>query len=146
MDVFELLEAGHHRIEQQLAEFIADYDQMSNAKKLERASLIFGEITKHFKHQESLISTVSNDQNVKQPFIDECLKDRKNITDAKDNLLMSHVDDADFSDGLRALLGRFDAHLKHYANKLFVEFRQQMSPQEVRTMDSQATEWMLGSV
>ena len=145
MNAFEFLETDHQRIEKQLGEFIAGYDLLSKPVKFGRASLIFGEIQKHFEREESLLSKPSHEKDADQAFNDECLRDRKNIVDAMDNLLMSHVDDSDFSDGLRALLEPFEAHLRHYADKLFVRFRQRLSPQELRTMDSQATNWMLGS-
>src|SRR4029450_7352266 len=145
MDAFKLLEAEHHQIEQQLGEFIAGYDEMSNPRRLERAKLIFSEITKHFEHQQALFRSVSKAKEADRSFVEECFRDRKDIIDAMDNLLMSHVDDDDFSQGLRALLARFDAHLKQYADKLYVQFRQQLSVQELRAMDSQASEWALGS-
>jgi hypothetical protein len=143
MNIFELLEADHQRIDQQLGEFITCYDQVSNAERFERASLVFDEIRKHFERQESLFPSTFNETEADQALMKECLKDRKDINDALDNLLMSHVDDSDFTAGLRALLEGFHAHLRHYADKLFVEFRQQLSPQVLRTMNSQATDWML---
>jgi len=144
MDVFTYLEAEQQRIQQQLQEFISSYDQMPNEKRFERAALILGEIRRLLEHQKSLVSRISNDDKDTY-FLKECLTDRENIVEAMDNLLMSHVDDSDFREGLRQLLRRFDTHLKHYQDKLFVAFRQQLSPQELRNMDSQATDWMLGS-
>ena len=143
MDVFEFLEVEHHRIEEQLDEFVASYNQMSNAKRFERTALILDEIKRHFGHQNSFLSHICNEQDAE--CLKECLSDRKNIIDAMDSLLMSHVDDADFREELRKLLLSFDTHLKHYRDTLFADFRQQLSPQELRNMDSQADDWMLGS-
>lgn len=143
MNVFEILKAEHHRIEQQLDEFVASYDQMSNAKRFERSSLIFDEIKRHFVHQETVLSHISSEKDAE--CLEECLRDRKNIIAAMDNLLMSHVDDADFREGLRVLLARFDEHLKHSEDKLFANFRQQLSAQELRNLDERAADWMLGS-
>jgi len=144
MDVFKYLEAEHQRIKQQLDEFIASYNQMSDPKRFERSSLIFDELKSHFEHETNLVSRISNDDK-DTVFLKECLSDRENIVDAMDFLLMSHVDDVDYKQGLGELLLRFDAHLAHYKDRPFVAFREQLSLQELRTLDSQATDWMLGS-
>lgn len=143
MEAFALLKADDHRIERQLGELIADYERMSIAQRFEQASLIFWEIKEHFKHQESVLASTSIDKVTDKGFTDECLEDRKDIVDAMDNLLNSHVDDPDFNQGLRKLLGRFHAHLRHFADK---SFRQKLSPQQLSTINSQAVEWMQGSV
>src|SRR6202022_2486979 len=118
--------------------------QMSDPKRFERSSLIFDEVKRHFEHESTVISHVSNDDK-DTVFLAECLSDRERIIDAMDNLLMSHVNDLDYKNGLRDLLRRFDMHLAHYQGNLFVAFREQLSLQELRMMDSQATDWMLGS-
>lgn len=144
MDAFALLEDDHHRIEKQLSDFIADYDQMSNVDRFARASVIFQQTRKHFERQKDFLLKAATEKGA-LAFVEECLQDRKNIVDAMDNLLMSHVDDTDFSDGLRAFLRRFDEHIRHSDEKLYIEFRQQLFPRELQIMDSSATEGMLGS-
>jgi hypothetical protein len=144
MDIFLFIETEQQRIEQQLDEFIASYHQMTNEKRFERASLIVDEIRRHLEHEKTFVSRISN-ENKDTKFLNECLKNKEEIMDAMDFLLMSHVDDVDFREGLRKLLERFDAHLEHYNDKLFVAFRQQLSSQELASMNSQATDWMLGS-
>ena len=118
------------------------HNQNVNAKRLERTALILDEIKRHFGHQKSFLSHMSNEQDA------ECLKKcqrSKTLIDAVDSLLMSHVDDADFREELRKLLVSFDTHLKHYSDTQFAGFRQQLSPQELRNMDSRPDDWMLGS-
>ncbi len=144
MDVFKYLEAEHQRIQQQLDEFIVSYNQMSNPKRFERSSLIFDEIKRHFEHETTVVSRISNEDK-DTALLKECSADKSKINDAMDNLLMSHVNDLDFKEGLCDLLNRFDTHLEHYQDIPFVLFRQQLSRQELRCMDSQATDWMLGS-
>jgi len=144
MDIFLFLETEQQRIEQQLDEFISSYTQMTNPKRFERASLIVDEIRRHLEHQKTLVLRISNDEKDTK-FLLESLKRREDIIDAIDFLLMSHVDDVDYQDGLRRLLDRFNEHLKHYKNKLFCAFRKQLSPQELGNLNSQATDWMLGS-
>jgi hypothetical protein len=142
MDAFIFLQMEHERIEQQLDEFSGSFDQMTNAKRFECTSLILDEIKKHLAHQKSLIAGSSD--NVTE-FLTECAQDQSDIDEAMNNLLMSHVDDLNFGTGLRRLLHSFDNHLKHYREILFVQYREQLSPQEQRCMDSQVSNWMLGS-
>lgn len=142
MDAFIFLQMEHERIEQQLDEFIESFDQMTNEKRFECTSLIFDEIKKHFTHQQSLLSRSSDDV---AEFLTECSKDQNDIVEAMNDLLMSHVDDLNFGTELRKLSKSFDVHLKHYRDKLFVQYREQLSTQELRCMDSQVTDWMLGS-
>ncbi len=143
MDVFKYLDLDHRRIDQQLRSLIEHYDQWPIREVFDKSVRIFDEIRHHFERQESLLCASIRGMPDAEKLMNECLLDRKNIQAEIDSLLMSHVDDADFKDELRALLTKIDKHIQLSHETLYVKLQECLSPEALLDLEGEFEQMIL---
>ncbi len=143
MDAFEYLELDHCRIDQQLRSLIDNYDHWPIREVFDKSVRIFDEIRHHFARQESLLCASIRGMANSRKLMSQCLADRESIQAEIDNLLMSHVDDADFKEELRALLEKIDKHIQFFHETLYSNLQERLSPQARLDLDTKFEQMML---
>jgi len=143
MDAFRFLELDHCRIDHQLRSLIDNYDQWTIREVFDKSVRVFDEIRQHFARQELLLCANIREMADTQKLMNQCLSDRKRIQEEIDSLLMSHVDDADFKEELRALLKKIDEHIQFSHKKLYSDLQERLSPQARLDLDTRFEQMML---
>ena len=123
MDLFKYFEEEHKYIEERLSELEQNYESWSAERVFVRATRMFDAITKHFEKQETFILAEIRDYPSMQATISECLKDRKSILDAIDDLVMDHIDSREFRGNLGKLLEAVRKHITFSDEELYKAIR-----------------------
>lgn len=131
MDLFKYFEEEHKYIEERLAELETNYEQWSAERVFVRATRMFDAIMKHFDKQETLILAELRDYPAMQTVIEDCLKDRKKILDAVDDLVMDHIDSLEFRGNVGKLLKLVRDHITFSDEELYKAIRANVPEQNL---------------
>lgn len=101
-DIFELLELHEKRYIKELNYLLANHEKLSTVQGLERTKRVFDSVRKHLAHQDRLIACGADcDESVR--FIEAYKKVRERILEKINQIVLMHVDEPEFLDGLQSL-------------------------------------------
>lgn len=95
---------------------------------------MFDAIAKHFEKQETFILAEIQDYPSMQSTVAECLKDRKGILDAIDDLVMDHIDSSEFRANLGKLLKAVRKHITFSDEELYKAIRANVPEQNLSAL------------
>ncbi|MDP3509255.1 MAG: hemerythrin domain-containing protein [Candidatus Melainabacteria bacterium] len=142
MDLFNYFEEEHKYIEERLSELEENYESWSAERVFVRATKMFEAIAKHFEKQESFVLEEIRNYPSMQTVIAECIKDRKIILDAIDDLLMDHIDSSEFRGNLGKLLKAVRRHITFSDEELYKAIRANVPEKNLSALNNAVKEKM----
>jgi hemerythrin-like domain-containing protein len=142
MDLFNYFEEEHKYIEERLSELEENYESWSAERVFVRATKMFEAIAKHFEKQESFVLEEIRNYPSMQTVIAECIKDRKIILDAIDDLLMDHIDSSEFRGNLGKLLKAVRRHITFSDEELYKAIRANVPEKNLLALNNAVKEKM----
>jgi hypothetical protein len=122
MDVFQLLEEQHNVIHDDLAELLHGTD-LDADEAVARSGQLFAAVRKHFDSQEKFLLRYIEEFPEVQTMVHSFRKDRTEILDDIEQIVLWHVDEPGYAKMLQEILRALERHMKMAEMHLFPAFR-----------------------
>ncbi|MBX9772151.1 MAG: hypothetical protein K2X29_12315 [Candidatus Obscuribacterales bacterium] len=136
MNVFHYLTEDHSAIAKRLEETTENYSKWTRDRIFEESKNILQAIKDHFKKEHLLVNNLKDESGMHQ-VLSTLNKQEKELNSQIDNLIMIHVDEPGFEQGLESIAGRFDEHSRFCGKTFFRRVREKLSPKDLRQVQTQ---------
>lgn len=136
MDVFEFLKEDKARIAERLTQTSRNYPDWSWDRIYEETKKSLEGVRQHLKKESLLMSNLKSDEGLEN-ILDEASKKREEMNSEIENLVMIHVDEPGFEQGLDSIAGKLREYNEFCADRLYPELKDHLSEDDVKHVNEQ---------
>lgn len=139
MNVFEFLTDEAHSVIRRFNDVVEHYPATADwtwDRAFEETKKDITMLSEHLKKETVVESNVSQSQDMSD-VIDKAALQRKGIKSSIDNVLMIHVDEAGFKEGLQKIAEKLDEHTTFCTNSYYPLLQQHLSAHELQNIEDQ---------
>lgn len=135
MNLFDYFEEEHKVIEESLIELEENYLTWAHERVFVRASKLFDAINRHFEKQESLLLQQITEVPELDDVINACIKDREEMMELMNDLIMDHVDSPDWRVNLGKLLKAVRKHIEFSDRELYKTIKEVLPEKKLKSLN-----------
>jgi hypothetical protein len=139
MNVFEFLTEEAHSVVRRFNDVVEHYPATADwtwDRAFEETKKDITMLTEHLKKESVVESNVSQSQDMTAQ-MDKAALQRKEINSSIDNVLMIHVDEAGFKEGLQKIAEKLDEHTMFCTKSYYPLLEQHLSANELQNIQDQ---------
>lgn len=136
MNVFHYLTEDHNAIAKRLSDTIKNYSNWTRDRIFEESKNILQAIKDHFKKEHLLVNNLKDESGMHQ-VLTTLNRQEKELNSQIDNLVMIHVDEPGFEQGLESIAGRFDEHSRFCVKTFFSRVREKLTAKDLHRVETQ---------
>lgn len=136
MNVFHYLSEDHSAISKRLEETTENYSTWTRDRIFEESKNILQAIKDHFKKEHLLVNNLKDESGMHQ-VLSTLNNQEKEIKSEMDNLVMIHVDEPGFEQGLESIAGRFDEHCRFCGKTFYRRVKEKLTAKDLRQVQTQ---------
>jgi hypothetical protein len=142
MDVFDYLATDETHLFDKLHETYAQYSVWTRDQVFEETKNNLDGLRNLF-HKEALLTQNLKDESGMQDILATVDRQRQDILTEADNLVMIHVDEPGFEDGLGAIADKFREHVEYCQNTFYPSVLDRLSPEDRKKINDQLEQKIL---
>jgi RNase adaptor protein for sRNA GlmZ degradation len=139
MNVFEFLTEEAHSVVRRFNDVVEHYPATADwtwDRAFEETKKDIAMLTEHLKKETVVENNVSQSQDMAEQ-MDKAASQRKEINSSIDNVLMIHVDEAGFKEGLQKIAEKLDLHTNFCTKSYYPLLQQHLSANELQNIEDQ---------
>lgn len=136
MDVFKFLLANEEILAQRLSSTAANYSEWTQDRVFEETKRVLEGLKANFDKEKALLNTVHGTAGV-ESVVAEAEQHRKDMQADAENLVMLHVDEPGFEQGLETLSAKFEKHKEFCEKTLFPKLKELVSEADLSRVSDQ---------
>lgn len=136
MDVFKFLLANEEILAQRLSSTAANYSEWTQDRVFEETKRVLEGLKANFDKEKALLNTVHGTAGV-ESVVAEAEQQRKDMQADAENLVMLHVDEPGFEQGLETLSSKFEKHRDFCEKTLFPKLKELVSEADLNRVSDQ---------
>ncbi len=139
MNIFDFLTEEAHSVVKRLNNVVEHYPATADwtwDRAYEETKKDIVMLTEHLKKEKTVESNVSDPDNVVDQMNAAALQ-RKEIKSSIDNVLMIHVDEAGFKEGLKKIADTLNEHTDFCARSYYPLLQQHITPDQMQNIQDQ---------
>jgi hypothetical protein len=142
MDAFDYLAADETRLSEKMNETYSQYSEWPRDRVFEETKYNLEGLRNLF-HKEALLTQNLKDESGMQDMLAKFDKQREDILSEADNLVMIHVDEPGFEDGLESIADKFREHVEYCQNTFYPSVLDRLSPEDRKKINEQLEQKIL---
>lgn len=142
MDVFEYLKNDGAHIAERLNNIASQYSEWPRDRVFEETKRALQEMKIYFTKEALLINNLKDDGETKE-VVETAEKQRKSLEAAVENLVMIHVDEPGFEQGLDTIAEKMTQHCDFDADTFFPSMKAHLSEDDIKHVKQQLDDQIL---
>ncbi len=139
MNIFDFLTEEAHSVVQRFNEVVEHYPATADwtwDRAFEETKKDIDMLTAHLKKETVVESNIPDPNDVSEQ-MHTAAAQRKDINSSIDNVLMIHVDEAGFREGLKKIAEKLDAHTDYCSKSYYPLLMQHLPAEKLKTIQDQ---------
>jgi len=142
MNVFNYMETDSEMLNDLFDELTENYSEWAQDRVFEQSKNALAGVKGHFQKEEMVINNLKDQRGLEQPLA-EAKKERDAIVSEIEQLVMIHVDEPGFEQGLESIATKFKNHRKFSLEKLYPLLKERLSSSDMHRISEQLEQRVL---
>src|SRR4030095_8795370 len=142
MDVFNYIQSDSDMINDRFIELAENYSEWAQDRVFEETKNGLAGVKSHFQKEQLLINNLK-DRSGSEKIFAEAQKQQEAIVSEIEQLVMIHVDEPGFEQGLEAIRDKFTTQREFVIDTLYPRLKNRLSPADLRHVSDQLEQKVL---
>ena len=142
MDVFNYMQSDSDMINDRFIELADNYSEWAQDRVFEETKNALAGVKSHLQKEQLFINNLKDRSGIDR-ILEEAQKQREAIISEIEQLVMIHVDEPGFEQGLESIGDKFETHRKFCVDTLYPRLKDRLSPADLQHVSDQLEQKVL---
>ena len=142
MDVFNYMKTDIDNISERLTELTENYSEWAQDRVFEESKNVLGAIKTHFQKEQLLVNNLK-DRTGLEHLLSQAEKQQQDIKSEMEQLVMIHVDEPGFEQGLESIENKFADHHKFCMDTFYPRLKSRLTSKGLQSVTAQIEQKVL---